>query len=123
MLVCHFAFSSNPPSQILQKAVITVFQRAVASAEGLLVQYKAHGYSRPFDPEAIPARRRYIARHVKLLQNMLRWRRYTEERFGVGALVERLVEGVILYAAEGGWEVGGADLAGKVSEKVQWTRK
>ena len=47
---------------------------------------------------------------------MLRWRRYTEERFGVGALVERLVEGVILYAAEGGWEVGGADLAGKVSK-------
>ncbi|KAI5896867.1 uncharacterized protein SCHCODRAFT_02491843 [Schizophyllum commune H4-8] len=104
--------------QILQKAVITVFQRAVASAEGLLVQYKAHGYSRPFDPEAIPARRRYIARHVKLLQNMLRWRRYTEERFGVGALVERLVEGVILYAAEGGWEVGGADLAGKVRDML-----
>ena len=50
---------------------------------------------------------------------MLRWRRYTEERFGVGALVERLVEGVILYAAEGGWEVGGADLAGKVSKIVQ----
>ncbi|KAL1760388.1 nineteen complex-related protein 2-domain-containing protein [Schizophyllum commune] len=104
--------------QILQKAVITVFQRAVASAEGLLVQYKVHGYSRPFDPEAIPARRRYIARHVKLLQNMLRWRRYTEERFGVGALVERLVEGVILYAAEGGWEVGGADLAGKVRDML-----
>ncbi|KAL1745260.1 nineteen complex-related protein 2-domain-containing protein [Schizophyllum fasciatum] len=104
--------------QVLQKAVIAVFQRAVASAEGLLVQYKAHGYARPFDPEAIPARRRYIARHVKLLQNMLRWRRYTEERFGVGALVERLVGGIILYAAEGGWEVGGADLAEKVKEML-----
>ena len=54
---------------------------------------------------------------------MLRWRRYTEERFGVGALVERLVEGVILYAAEGGWEVGGADLAGKVSKIVQCSSK
>ncbi|TRM64154.1 nineteen complex-related protein 2-domain-containing protein [Schizophyllum amplum] len=104
----------SPKLQVLQKAVLGVFARAVAEAEGLLAPYKAQGGSRPFDPEAIPARRRYIARQMKLLKNLLRWRRYMQERYGVGALVERLVEGIILYVAEGGWEVGGADFVEQV---------
>lgn len=85
----------------------TVFQAAITDIEVLLAKYKQSGEASGFSPESIPARRRCLARRVKLLQNLLRWRKYTGEKFGIGSLVRRLVEPGILQIADSGWEVGG----------------
>jgi hypothetical protein len=50
----------------------------------------------------------------KLLANLLAWRKYTGERYGIGELVERLLGRVLLPVAEGGWEVGGENVIRKV---------
>ena len=70
-----------------------------------------------FDPEAIPARRRYLWRCYKLLSNMIRWRKYAGERYGLGMLITSLVTKTILPVAESGWEVGGEECLRKVSEE------
>ncbi|KAG6827182.1 hypothetical protein H0H92_012892 [Tricholoma furcatifolium] len=98
--------------QNLLKAIVTTFQTAVSDTEALLARFKAVRRGPPaFNPEAIPARRRFLARRVKLLRNMLRWRKHTGERFGIGALVTQLVEQCVLDVAETGWEVGGEDIS------------
>ncbi|KAF8726431.1 hypothetical protein AX14_004859 [Amanita brunnescens Koide BX004] len=68
-----------------------------------------------FDPETIPARRRFLAKHVKLLQNLMTWRKHTGERFGIGALATRLVDSCIVDFAQDGWEVGGDEFARRVA--------
>lgn len=72
-----------------------------------------------FDPEAIPARTRYLNRRVKLLKNLLRWRKYAGGRLGLNALVSRLVEGCIVPVAETGWDVGGAEISRTVSDNFR----
>ena len=75
---------------MLLKSVFTVFQGAVDSTDSTLTPYLA--LNRPqFDPEAIPARRRYLTRRYKLLRNLLQWRKYSGERFGLGQLAQNLV--------------------------------
>lgn len=104
-------------TQTLLRSASSVFQSAVAESEGLLAPHKdARHRPAGFDPEAITARRRFLARRVKLLRNLLRWRKYAGDRFGLGLLVGRLVEASILEMAKGGWEVGGEEVARKVSE-------
>ena len=51
---------------------------------------------------------------MKLLQNIVTWRKYTGERFGLDALIGRLAERCILSVAEGGWDVGGKEMVAKV---------
>lgn len=63
----------------------------------------------PFNPEAIVARRRQLARQEKLMINIVRWRRYTGSLFGVDEVVEHLLLNCILPVARSGWEVGGED--------------
>ncbi|OCH90931.1 hypothetical protein OBBRIDRAFT_563603 [Obba rivulosa] len=99
--------------ELLLKSVMSAFQDAVSSSETLASTYLALNNPR-FDPEAIPARRRYLARRYKLLRDLVSWRKYTGERFGIGALVKRLVDNCILPVAEGGWEVGGEEYMRKV---------
>ncbi|KAG6891529.1 hypothetical protein C0992_005064 [Termitomyces sp. T32_za158] len=108
--------SGNLKLQTLFKAVVTSFQTAIADTETLLTKFKAVRRGLPaFEPEAIPARRRFLSRRVKLLRNLLRWRKHTGERFGVGTLVTRLLEQCVVDVAETGWEVGGEDIARTVS--------
>ncbi|KAG6839194.1 hypothetical protein C0991_004989, partial [Blastosporella zonata] len=103
--------SGSVKVQTLLKTIVTSFQTAIADTEALLARFKAVHRGLPaFDPEAIPARRRFLIRRVKLLRNMLRWRRHTGERYGVGALATRLVEQCVIDVAESGWEVGGEDI-------------
>ena len=93
------------------------FQAAVVETESLLARYKIAQKSVPaFNPEAIPGRRRFLSRRVKLLRNILRWRKYTGERFGLGMLISRLTEGCILEVAESGWDVGGEEISRIVSD-------
>lgn len=97
------------------KSIVTVFESAISDTESVLAKFKAmhHGMS-PFNPQAIPARKRFLARRVKLLQNILRWRKHAGEQFGLSSIVKRLVENCFLSIAEGGWEVGGEEFSRKV---------
>ena len=98
---------------MLLKSVYTVFSNAVETSVATLVPYLS--LNQPlFDPEAIPARKRYLARRRKLLNNILRWRKYTGERFGIGLLVTQLLNDCMLPVAESGWEVGGEECMKKV---------
>jgi GC-rich sequence DNA-binding factor len=100
---------------MLLKSVFAVFQRATSAAESTLASYLALNSPR-FDPEAIPARRRYLNRCSKLVTNVMRWRKYTGERFGIGMLITRFSTDCMLPVAESGWEVGGEDSIRKVSK-------
>ncbi|KAH9936526.1 GCFC-domain-containing protein [Fomitopsis serialis] len=105
---------SNLKFEMLLKSVFTVFQGAVTSTDSVVSPYLALNQPR-FDPEAIPARRRFLTRRYKLLRNLLQWRKYTGEQFGLGQLAQNLVDHDMLPVAEGGWEVGGEEYIRKVA--------
>lgn len=98
---------------MLLKSVYVVFQRAVDAAESTLAPYLALNQPR-FDPESVPARKRYLVRCYKLASNIVRWRKYTGERFGIGLLLTKLINNCMLPVAESGWDVGGEDVMRKV---------
>lgn len=91
-----------------------MFEEAVADAEQHLNKYFSVAAGPSFNPEIIPARRRFLARRVKLLVNLLRWRKFMGDHHGVGLLITRIVDDCVLKAAESGWDVGGEDIAKKV---------
>ena len=97
--------------QLLLKSVVKAFQNAVTDTETSLAKFKSAQSLPGFNPDSIPARRRYLFRRVKLLRNLLRWRRYTGELFGLDVLVGRLVDVCILEVAQSGWDVGGEGVA------------
>lgn len=99
--------------QSLLHSVLATFKKAVTDTETLIVKYtsssSASGTRAPsFHPDAIPARNRFLARRIKLLQNLLKWRKYTGERFGVGQLTGKFVDECLLNVAEGSWDHGQA---------------
>lgn len=104
-------------SQMLLKSVFVVFQQAVQAAESTLGPHLQLNNPR-FDPEAIPARRRYLNRLIKLLSNIVRWRKYSKERYGIGMLLTTLSTNCMLPVAESGWEVGGEDCMRKVCSLI-----
>ncbi|KXN82858.1 GC-rich sequence DNA-binding factor 2 [Leucoagaricus sp. SymC.cos] len=105
----------NAKLQNLRKSTTEMFQKVTAETEELLRKHNSatKGPS-PFNPEAIPARQRFLARRVKLLKNLLRWRKFIGEQYGIGLLVTRLVDNCILGIAESGWHVGGEKVAKRV---------
>ncbi|KAF8879088.1 nineteen complex-related protein 2-domain-containing protein [Gymnopilus junonius] len=85
----------NNKFQSLLKSVMTAFDKAVSDNEASITKYtSSHGSLPGFNPT---------------LKNLLRWRKYGKERFGLGMLVTRLVERCILVVAETGWEAGGEE--------------
>lgn len=109
------ASATQDKHELLLKSVITPFRKAVEDATNSLRPFLESGNSAMFDPEAIPARRRYLMKRFKLLSNLLKWRKYTAESFGVGELVEKLVRDCMQPIAKSGWEVGGEEVMQKVS--------
>jgi len=98
---------------MLLKAALQPFRDEVERSV-LLVRDTLSGNTRVgFDPQAPPARRRFLARRLKLVRNLSRWRKYTGERFGVGELVTRVLRECMIPVAEGGWEVGGTEIMAK----------
>lgn len=95
------------------KAVVLAFEEAINQTENLVTKYSSSSRP-PFNPEMIPSRERFLHRRIKLLNNILRWRKFTDERFGVGLLVGKLVDGCILRVADGSWDVGGAEIVKQV---------
>ena len=100
-------------SQLLLKSVYTVFVDAIAATEATVAPFLELNQAR-FDPAAIPARRRFLMRRYKLLRNLLQWRKYAGDRYGLGALASKLVSKIMLPVAETGWEVGGEETMRKV---------
>ena len=98
---------------MLLKSVSVVFHAAVDTEEQLIGPYLKVNQPR-FDPEAIPARRRYLNRRVKLVQTLIRWRKHSGQGSGVENLVKRAVDAFIVPVADGGWEVGGEECLRKV---------
>jgi len=90
-----------------------MFQRAVVDTEQHLNKYST-AKGPPISPETIPARRRFLARRVKLLTNLLRWRKFMGDHHEACLLATRLVDDCILGVAESGWDVGGEEIAKNV---------
>ncbi|KDQ09945.1 hypothetical protein BOTBODRAFT_36752 [Botryobasidium botryosum FD-172 SS1] len=99
--------------QNLLKAVIQTFRTAVSESATALQPWLSSSLPPAFDPASIPARRRYLTRQLKLLANLVRWRKHTGDRFGAGELLQRLVEEVMLPVARSGWDVGGQEIMQK----------
>jgi GC-rich sequence DNA-binding factor len=99
--------------QALEKALKLSFEGVIVHSSDLVQPYLALHNPR-FDPEAIPARRRFLARRVKLVKNIVRWRKYTGELFGIGDLITKLVNDCMLPIAESGWDVGGEEVMREV---------
>lgn len=100
---------------MLLKSVYIVFANEVSFTESALAPFMSLN-SPPFNPDSIPARRRFLARRIKLLQNLLRWRKFTGERFGIGQLMAKLVDRCITPVADSGWDVGGEERTRQVME-------
>ncbi|KAF5389187.1 hypothetical protein D9757_003414 [Collybiopsis confluens] len=105
----------NLKLQTFYKAVIACFTKAVLENEILLAKHVTTSGSLAFDPEAISARNRFLATQLKLVSNLLRWRKSTGELFGVGQLILRIVDGAMLNIADGGWDVGGEEAIKKLA--------
>ncbi|KAK7035518.1 hypothetical protein VNI00_011811 [Paramarasmius palmivorus] len=111
----------SPKLQVLSKSVVICFEKAIHETEKLIAKFTSTVATRPapaFDPESVPSRQRFLTRRLKLLANLLQWRKLTGERFGLGQLAARIVDGLILGIAEGGWEVGGADVIQTVASML-----
>ncbi|KAM6494395.1 Nineteen complex-related protein 2 domain containing protein [Amanita muscaria] len=109
----------NAKLQMLLRSTLGRFELAIADKEALTARYRfAAATALAFDPETIPARSRYLARLAKLLQNLLRWRKHTGERFGIGMLITRLVENCMIDVARNGWEAGGGEFVHRVASMM-----
>ena len=98
---------------MILKSVSLAFQTVIDCEEELIRPYLTVNQPR-FDPEAIPARKRYLNRRVKLVQTLLRWRKHFGKCAVAEGLVKRAVDGMIVPVADGGWEVGGEECLRKV---------
>ena len=104
--------------QLLLKSVMTAFQNAITDTETSLAKFKSAQPLPGFNPDSVPSRQRYLFRRVKLLRNLLRWRKFTGELFGLDVLVGKLVDVCILEVAHSGWDVGGEDVARQVRRSL-----
>ncbi|KAJ7451559.1 nineteen complex-related protein 2-domain-containing protein [Mycena latifolia] len=97
----------NAKLLVLLKSVLSIFRTAMTENEKLVEKYKLTSAGTPaaFDPASIPARTRFVNRRMKLLRNLVKWRKYTGERFGIGESISRLVD-AISDVARGGWDGG-----------------
>ncbi|KAJ7677425.1 nineteen complex-related protein 2-domain-containing protein [Mycena rosella] len=96
----------NTKFLLLLKSVLIAFQTAIADTEKLVEKYKLSASAGGFDPASIPARTRFLNRRMKLLRNIIKWRKYTGDRFGIGESISRLVDGSICGIARDGWDGG-----------------
>ncbi|KAG6334692.1 hypothetical protein ID866_4391 [Astraeus odoratus] len=95
---------------MILRSVHTVFNDAVTAAETFLSPFTQFNHPH-FEPEGIAARNRLLNRASKLLDMMLRWRKYTGEKLGAGELCVRFLRNYVLPIARSGWEIGGEDKA------------
>ncbi|KAF7298985.1 GC-rich sequence DNA-binding factor-like protein [Mycena indigotica] len=99
----------NAKFLVLLQTVYKSFQTAISEVDELVSTSKARSAgvgAAPFDPASIPARTRYLNRRIKLLRNLVRWRKYSgAKRFGIEETVQKLAN-TIRELAEGAWDGG-----------------
>ncbi|KAH8114705.1 nineteen complex-related protein 2-domain-containing protein [Phellopilus nigrolimitatus] len=115
------ASATQDKFELLLKSIATSFRQAVESTLATLQPYIDRQHSAKFDPEAIPARRRFLVRRYKLTNNIARWRKYSGEKFGIGELISKLTSDCIYPVAESGWEVGGEEIMQKA--RIRYLRQ
>ncbi|KAF7288531.1 GC-rich sequence DNA-binding factor-like protein [Mycena chlorophos] len=101
--------SGNAKFLTLLQTVSKAFQAAISNDIQLVatIRSRSTGFgAAPFDPASIPARTRYLNRRIKLLRNLVRWRKYAgAKRFGIEETVQKLAA-AITEAAQGAWDGG-----------------
>lgn len=105
--------------QTFAKAFLVPFHRAIDQTHELIVPaLDPNNPPPPFDPGAVPARRRFLFRRIKLLTGLLAWRKAVGAIAGLDDLLRRLLVDVMLPVAHGGWDVGGQEIMSKVRSHV-----
>ena len=98
---------------MLLKSVLNVFKKSIEVTGETLTPYLQLN-SPTFNPQAIPARRRYLTRRNKLLNCLLVWRKHIGGKLGINEMIVSHVSNNMLPVAETGWEVGGEEIMRKV---------
>lgn len=92
-----------------------VYQVHIFSLAAAVASSGGPGSTRPppYNPTSRSAMQRYVRRRLKLLRNLLLWRRVAPN--DVPDLVARIVSVVLRPVLSRTWEGGGEDMAKKVS--------
>ncbi|RSH87900.1 uncharacterized protein EHS24_000418 [Apiotrichum porosum] len=100
----------------LLKAIMGVYQVHIFSLAAAVASSGGPGSTRPppYNPTSRSAMQRYVRRRLKLLRNLLLWRRVAPN--DVPDLVARIVSVVLRPVLSRTWEGGGEDMAKKVLE-------
>ncbi|WVQ75090.1 hypothetical protein IAR50_004699 [Cryptococcus sp. DSM 104548] len=98
----------------LLKAVLAVFHEHLIALSTSIAQATAHDAIQPpaFDPATRTAMERYVRRRIKLVKNILLWKREAPQE--VRELVARLVGEVLRPILSRHWEGGGKEMGLKV---------
>lgn len=101
-------YSSFSTIQTFIKAAIHPFRDAIDSTHDLVIRATDPNNPPPsFEPQSFSARRRFLLRRLKLLSNLMIWRKFIGESFGLGALVEKIVKDIMEPIARNGGDDGG----------------
>ncbi|KAJ7069752.1 nineteen complex-related protein 2-domain-containing protein [Mycena amicta] len=100
---------ANAKFLVFLQTILKGFQTAISESDTLAAKIKSSASAGgAFDPASIPARTRYLNRRIKLLRNLVKWRKYSgAKRFAIEETVRRLVGG-ISDIAQGSWDGGEA---------------
>jgi len=100
----------------LLKSINNPFCEAIAVTRKLLdAALRAGSSNVGFDPQSIPARRRFMVRQLKLLVNLITWRRLASDalELEIDDVIKRFINEVLTPVANTGWEVGGEEMLQK----------
>ena len=102
------------------KAVLAVYHNHILSLISTINAVTAPDASPPsaFDPASRPALQRFIRKRIKLVRNIMLWRRQAPEE--VRELVNLVVGNVLRPLLERCWGSGGQEMAPKVSVLSTW---
>ena len=98
---------------MILKSVTASFKAAVDVSLDSVTKY---GKARTlvFDPLSASSRLRFLFRRHKVLMNMIRWKKYAGDRYGIGELVAKTIKECMMPVAESGWNIGGEQFMKKV---------
>jgi GC-rich sequence DNA-binding factor len=102
------------PSQVILRAVFAVYHNTLLSLSASIIACTIPTSLPPpaFDPASRPAMERYLSKRMKLLRNILLWRREAPQE--VRELVTRLVAEVFRPILSRTWGGGGREMGAKV---------
>ena len=70
-----------------------------------------------FDPSSRTSMERFVRRRLKLIKNILLWRRHSPNE--VRELVTRIINDIVRPVVEKAWDGGGQDMVPKVSHLIE----